>query len=222
MDLTDYICKDVIINIFSFYVSHWEDSYKVFCSIIPELRVNENKFYKRICFNYYQFNPDTIIYGYDTYVDNILVISERYYENGTPYLEDEFTQIYNQKSHIWYVNKAPAEINERLWNYGKKSIKWYENGRIESIQNFLHLGNNIWSFESFFDNGNMKEEIYYDINGAYHGIIKFYYSNGQIKERIKYRRGIKHGKNEVWRSDGTKSIVIYWEDGKNLRQHIFP
>ena len=55
----------------------------------------------------------------------------------------------------------------------------------------------------YYNNGNIKAKIYYE-NGRRHGDCTYYYENGNMRYQCKYKKGERSGKAVVYNDKGKK------------------
>lgn len=194
MNLTDYICKDIITNIFTCYIKHIGKKYDKLCEIIPELKETEWKFWRKIpiSMKFYRENHFEPKYGYNVYIDNNLIREEGYYESGTPAFE---------------YDQLPYKDGKNIYTY-------YESGRLRTMHIALTEQNEAWVHYMWDETGILMQESSRSKSGKLHGTTKmYYYPNGNIKAIQNYEEGKKHGKFIEYRGDGEIYLeCIYRQD----------
>ena len=66
----------------------------------------------------------------------------------------------------------------------------------------------------YHDNGEKYQEYTVNSEGKTHGLYQKWYSNGQLREEIKYVNGEKDGLDQWWHSNGQKKLEVNYVNGK--------
>jgi antitoxin component YwqK of YwqJK toxin-antitoxin module len=120
------------------------------------------------------------------------------------------------------LNKSSRKIynnnlnNLNIFNYSYESF--YENGNLKEKCNY---DNNIknGSYESFYENSNPKEK-YNLLNNVKHGSYDSFYENGNPKEKINYVNGLKNGSYESFYENGKLKTTCNYVNDKIVGKSI--
>jgi len=72
----------------------------------------------------------------------------------------------------------------------------------------------------YYKNGMLKEEINYD-SGLVDGDYIRYYEDGKVKSRVKFKRGLREGVSEWYFQNGKVGKLITWMNNKRFGSSIF-
>lgn len=134
-----------------------------------------------------------------------------FHENGKP--ESEATYVANARhgeAKAWYANGAPRETS--TWDHGKPvgtHEAWYPNGQKQRVTTIA---------------GDARDEQRWYSNGASaneppNGVIEEFHDNGNVRQRMTYEGGEKHGAYATFYDDNAKWIVGAHERGVEHGKH---
>jgi antitoxin component YwqK of YwqJK toxin-antitoxin module len=129
-----------------------------------------------------------------------------------------FTDNQNMKQGLWYVFEGGTNKVLQQGNYLNNLkegnwITWYSEGNKKSEITYLS-GEKKGYAKIFFENGNIAEEGYWDID-KWTGKYITYYSNGKLSYLWNYdQNGRRHGYQKYYYPDGKLKIEGEWENGK--------
>ncbi len=92
-------------------------------------------------------------------------------------------------------------------------IGYYDNGQLKyerCYKNERPIGN----WKSWFENGYLKEEFYYDINSLKNGPYKVWHENGNLFTEMMFINDILNGITRRWHENGTLQFEGVYENGK--------
>lgn len=126
------------------------------------------------------------------------------------------------------INKGEKDVLFKYDNAGKLESKiYYESGKRDHIK----------KINTFYKNGNLKEEMYYS-HGFLHGLSrvwykdgqlkmmvhfrndkpdgleKWFYQNGNLKSEVAYKRGMLHGKIKLFYETGELKAEILFQNNE--------
>lgn len=68
--------------------------------------------------------------------------------------------------------------------------------------------------KEYWPNGNLKSEIRYDQDGKQHGLAKFFYENGAVKEESNWEHDLQQGSSRLLYENGAVMEETNWKEGK--------
>ena len=172
---------------------------------------------------------------YTLFYDNGNIYQKGKYRNGeisdtTFYfdLEENLTKMEIHTDHgvlPVYSNEGPytkffptgeIEFKGNVRN-GKIDTKWTryrEDGTIKSEGTRYEIENDSTGWlVNYFETG-IKRDSSYMLNGRLHGVTKFWYSDGQLKELVTWENGKQHGLFKTFYSNGQLNEETNWVHGQ--------
>jgi antitoxin component YwqK of YwqJK toxin-antitoxin module/uncharacterized protein YbaP (TraB family) len=166
----------------------------------------------------------------DRFIDNDQVQNEGFYTKKNPETR--------QGLWTWYYPNGKKEMeglyhkNNRLgkwtfyYNDGavKKSGEYVKKGKQNGEWTWFHPDGNLMSKVSYkedtltgkrivlHENGKKRIEEFY-LKGRLDSIQTEWFSTGQIKSQVNYKRGFKNGTEKIWYMDGTLKSEIQYSSG---------
>lgn len=68
--------------------------------------------------------------------------------------------------------------------------------------------------KSWYENGQLKQEVLFDSEGRRDGVAKEWFANGQLNTLVSYKHDVKDGNAEEWRENGQPKSLYPYKDGK--------
>lgn len=119
-------------------------------------------------------------------------------------------------------NKEGKKIFEANYVNGElhgKVLAFFDNGQTKEIV-FYDMGKKEGLHQRFYINGVPLLEQYY-ANNKEHGIGKKHYPNGALKSEYEYENGIKQGIQKDYDKDGLLQYETIYKDGKKVSRKEF-
>ena len=92
-------------------------------------------------------------------------------------------------------------------------IGYYDNGKLK-YERFFKNEKSIGNWKSWFENGYLKEEIFYDLYGFKNGIYRIWHENGNLFTEMMFVNDILNGITRRWYENGTLQFEGVYENGK--------
>ena len=89
----------------------------------------------------------------------------------------------------------------------------YESGQ-KKIKGYLKDGVRVGQFKEWYDNGQLKSEVFINEYGRPEGLVSNYFKNGQKMLEMSYKDGEQVGSEIMWYESGQKQFERYFRDGK--------
>ena len=97
----------------------------------------------------------------------------------------------------------------------KKSVDWYEDGKIESIFHY-HDIDHCYKKVLWSSTGEKQEITHFDWEGEFHGLRLTYFGNGHLEEEQRFVHGDRSGLHKKYSKD-LRELVI--ENRLNNQRH---
>lgn len=158
--------------------------------------------------------------GYNAfYYGNGQLASEGYMKDGVP---DGYWKNYHVNGQLKSEGKRRNTFLDSVWTF------YDEKGNVIKRINYLNGKKNGYLFEYKYrtDIDTTLELLYLDYEALYvenkvEGIAKYYYENGNVKEKYEYRKGYRDGFGYEYAIDGRIiSIIMYNKDERIDKEFI--
>ncbi len=125
---------------------------------------------------------------------------------------------------IYYPNTTQPMMQGEIRN-GQPFGLWktfYPDGNIKTLQAFDQDGKLNGIVQIFYDNkANSKLTEFYIKDDKINGVLLQYYPSGQIKAKIEYKNGQKHGHITIYYPDGKIKVQGKYKNGQKHGRWIF-